>query len=188
MSIWELLLLAVGLSMDAFAISISKGLSAKEVKLRHYFIIGGWFGGFQALMPLIGYFLASLFSKYIAAFDHWIAFALLVLLGANMIREAFSKSEEDIGDSFGVKSMLLLSLAGSIDALATGVALCLDGVNIWLAISVIGATTFIFSAVGLRVGQVFGKKFKTKAEVVGGIILILIGVKILLQHLGVINF
>ncbi len=188
MSIWELLLLAVGLSMDAFAISISKGLSVKEVKLRHYFIIGSWFGGFQALMPLIGYFLASLFAKYIAAFDHWVAFALLVLLGANMIREAFSKSEEDIGDSFGFKSMLLLSLAGSIDALATGVALCLDGVNIWLAISVIGATTFIFSAVGLKVGQVFGKKFKTKAEVVGGIILILIGVKILLQHLGVINF
>lgn len=188
MSILEILLLGIGLSMDAFAVSICKGLSTKRLQTRHYLIIGAWFGGFQALMPAIGYFLGSTFKKYIDSYDHWIAFVLLTLIGANMLREAFSKGEEnDEKDaSFAFKSMLVLAVATSIDALAVGVSFAiLPQVNITAAVLFIGVVTFVLSAVGLKVGNIFGAKYKSKAEIVGGVILILIGLKILLEHLGV---
>lgn len=189
MGLVELFLIAVGLSMDAFAVSVCKGLSERSLKAKHYIIIGAWFGGFQALMPLIGYLLGSAFEQYITSFDHWVAFVLLGLIGGNMIREAFSKDEEDQDASFGFKTMLLLAIATSIDALAVGITFALlPDVNIIAAISLIGVTTFVLSAIGLKVGNVFGAKYKAKAEFVGGVILILIGTKILLEHLGVINF
>lgn len=189
MGLVELFLIAVGLSMDAFAVSVCKGLSERSLKAKHYFIIGAWFGGFQALMPLIGYLLGSAFEQYITSFDHWVAFVLLAFIGGNMIREVFSKDEEDQDASFGFKTMLLLAIATSIDALAVGITFALlPDVNIFAAISLIGVTTFVLSAIGLKVGNVFGAKYKAKAEFVGGVILILIGTKILLEHLGVINF
>ncbi|MDD6021647.1 MAG: manganese efflux pump MntP family protein [Oscillospiraceae bacterium] len=189
MGFFELLLLAVGLSMDAFAVSVCKGLSTQKLQLRHYIITGAWFGGFQALMPLIGYFLGSAFEKYITAVDHWIAFILLALIGANMIREAFSKEENKYNSSFSFKTMFVMAVATSIDALAVGITFALlPDVSIAAAVSLIGAVTFILSAVGLKVGNVFGLKYKSKAEIAGGAILILIGLKILLNHLGVINF
>lgn len=189
MGLLELLILAVGLSMDAFAVSVCKGLSTQKLKAKHYLIIGAWFGGFQALMPTIGYFLGSTFEKYITSVDHWVAFALLVIIGGNMIRESCSKDEEKANDSFSFKTMIVLAVATSIDALAVGITFALlPDVNIVAAVSFIGATTFIISAVGLKVGNIFGLKYKSKAEIVGGVILILIGTKILLEHLGVINF
>ena len=189
MSILEILLLGIGLSMDAFAVSICKGLSAKRLQAKHYLIIGAWFGGFQALMPTIGYFLGSTFEQYITAFDHWIAFVLLAAIGAGMIRESLSKEESDGNDSFSFKTMLLLALATSIDALAVGVTFALlPDVNVPLAVSLIGVTTFLCSAAGLKVGNVFGLRYKSRAEFAGGLILILIGLKILLEHLGVISF
>ena len=188
MKLTELALLAVGLSMDAFAVSVGKGLCAPRVRLRHCLTCGVYFGGFQALMPLLGYYLCTSFARYITRFDHWIAFVLLALIGANMLREAFSKEEEDesekSGNSFGFKSMLLLALATSIDALAVGVSFALlEGVNILAAVLFIGAVTFILSAVGLKVGNAFGLKYKKKAEIVGGLILIVMGAKILIDHL-----
>ena len=170
MRILDILLLGIGLSMDAFAVSICKGLSVQKLQLKHYLIIGAWFGGFQALMPTIGYFLGSTFEQYIAAFDHWVSFVLLAAIGAGMIKESLSKEETDGSASFSVKTMFVLALAPSIDALAVGI------------------TTFLFSAAGLKVGNLFGTRYKAKAELTGGIILILIGLKILLEHLGVINF
>ncbi len=189
MSISELLLIAVGLSMDAFAVSICKGLATKKVGVKHMLIVGLWFGGFQALMPLIGYFLGSTFEEYITRFDHWVAFVLLALIGGNMIREALSGEEEKANDSLGVREMLTLAVATSIDALAVGVTFALlPGVNIAAAVSFIGVITFVISAAGIKVGNAFGTKCKSKAELAGGVILILIGLKILLEHLGVINF
>ena len=189
MSISELLLIAVGLSMDAFAVSICKGLATKKVGVKHMLIVGLWFGGFQALMPLIGYFLGSTFEEYITRFDHWVAFVLLALIGGNMIREALSGEEEKANDSLGVREMLTLAVATSIDALAVGVTFALlPGVNIAAAVSFIGVITFVISAAGIQVGNAFGAKCKSKAELAGGVILILIGLKILLEHLGVINF
>ncbi|MCI7334363.1 MAG: manganese efflux pump MntP family protein [Oscillospiraceae bacterium] len=188
MSLYELFILAVGLSMDAFSVAVCKGLSVQKLQRKHFFIIGAWFGGFQALMPAIGYFLGSTFKKYIDSYDHWIAFVLLTLIGANMLREAFSKGEEnDEKDaSFAFKSMLVLAVATSIDALAVGVSFAiLPQVNITAAVLFIGVVTFALSAVGLKVGNIFGAKYKSKAEIVGGVILILIGLKILLEHLGV---
>ena len=179
----ELLLIAVGLSMDAFAVSICKGLSVQKVKPKHAACVALYFGGFQALMPLAGYLLVSTFSGYIQRFDHWIAFILLALIGANMIREAFSKEEESMSGSFSVKTMLLLAVATSIDALATGVTFQLTGTNIWMAISLVGCTTFLFSFLGVKVGSTFGAKYQSKAELIGGVILVLMGVKILLEHL-----
>ena len=185
MSILEILLLGIGLSMDAFAVSICKGLSAKRLQTRHYLIIGAWFGGFQALMPTIGFFLGSTFEQYITAFDHWVAFVLL----SGMIKESLSKEESNGNDSFSFKTMLLLALATSIDALAVGITFALlPDVNVPLAVCLIGITTFVCSAAGLKVGNLFGLKYKAKAELAGGIILILIGLKILLEHLGVISF
>ncbi len=189
MGLLELFLIAVGLSMDAFAVSVCKGLSTQKLAVKHYLIIGAWFGGFQALMPIIGYFLGSTFEKYITAYDHWIAFILLGFIGGNMIREALSKEEEKANDSFSIKTMSVLAVATSIDALAVGITFALlPEVNIVAAVSFIGAITFIISALGLKVGNIFGMKYKSKAEFAGGIILILIGTKILLEHLGVINF
>ncbi len=189
MGLFELFLLAVGLSMDAFAVSVCKGLSTRKLSMRHYLIIGAWFGGFQALMPTLGYFLGSAFQRYIESVDHWVAFILLCLIGANMLRESFSKEEEHTDASFGVKSMALLAVATSIDALAVGITFALlPDVNVPAAVSFIGCITFILSGVGLKVGNVFGLRYKSKAELCGGIILILIGVKILLEHLGLISF
>ncbi len=189
MSVIELSILAVGLSMDAFAVSVCKGLSVEKVKVKHYFIVGAWFGGFQALMPAIGYLIGSAFERYITAVDHWIAFGLLAILGVKMIIEAFKKGDEEMNASFGFKAMLVLALATSIDALAVGVTFALlPDVNIVFAVLFIGVITFALSAAGLKIGNVFGARFKNKAEIVGGVILVLMGVKILLSHLGVLPF
>ena len=189
LSLLELFLIAVGLSMDAFAVSICKGQSTKKLTARHYLIIGLWFGGFQAIMPAIGYLLGSTFERYITAVDHWVAFVLLSLIGAGMIREALSKEEDRVNDSFAPLTMLLLALATSIDALAVGITFALlPDVNIAAAVSFIGVITCVLSAIGLKVGNVFGLRYKAKAEFVGGAILILIGLKILLEHLGILSF
>ena len=183
MQLWEIFLIAVGLSMDAFAVSVCKGLSVGRVKIAHAVIAGLYFGGFQALMPLIGYFIGGRFSALIAQFDHWVVFALLTLIGINMIREAFG-DEEKTDPSFSVKAMLPLALATSIDALAVGVSFAfMEGVFIFSAVALIGATTFILSFAGVKVGGVFGAKYRSKAELVGGIVLILMGIKILVEQL-----
>ena len=185
MGLLELFVLAVGLSMDAFAVSICKGLSLGKIKAKHMCIAGAWFGGFQALMPLIGYFLGSFFAEAITKYDHWIAFVLLVLIGGNMIKEAFG-TEEELNKAMDVKTMFLLAVATSIDALAVGVTFAFLQVQIVPAIIFIGAVTFAFSAVGIKIGSIFGTKYKSKAEFIGGVILILIGLKILLEGVGLI--
>lgn len=186
MGFLELFLIAVGLSMDAFAVAICKGLSVRKLKLSHMLITGAYFGVFQAVMPLIGYYLGQTFESYITSFDHWIAFVLLSLIGANMIRESFSKEEDEYNASFSFKTMLPLAVATSVDALAVGVTFGLmQGVNIFSAVGLIGVTTFVLSFFGVKIGNVFGSKYKSKAELAGGIILILMGIKILLEHLGV---
>ena len=184
MGFWELFILAVGLSMDAFAVSVCKGLSLGKIKAKHMCLAGIWFGGFQALMPLVGYFLGSFFADVITKYSHWIAFALLAFLGAKMIKESFESEELD--DNMGWKTMLVLAVATSIDASAVGVTFAFFDVNILFAVIVIGVTTFAFSAAGVKIGSVFGEKYKSKAEIAGGIILILIGLKILLDGLGII--
>ena len=187
----ELLLLAVGLSMDAFAVSICKGLSMKKATLKAQAVCGVWFGGFQALMPLIGYFLGTLFAEAIEAFDHWVAFLLLAVIGVNMLKEAFSKEEEGSGEEnadLAPKTMLVMAIATSIDALAVGISLAMAGnVNIFLAVALIGVVTFLMSAMGVKIGNVFGSRYEKTAQAAGGIILILLGVKILLEHLGVLG-
>lgn len=186
MNLWELFLSAVGLSMDAFAVSVCKGLATEEVKVKHFFIVGLWFGGFQALMPAFGYFLGSGFEQYIASLDHWIAFILLALIGGNMIRESLSKEDECHNASFSAKTMFVMAIATSIDALAVGITFALlPDVSIAAAVSFIGIITFILSGTGLKIGNVFGTKYKAKAEFAGGLILILMGTKILLEHLGI---
>ena len=183
----ELLLLAVGLSMDAFAVSICKGLSMKKAGLKEGCICGAWFGGFQALMPLIGFFLGPLFADAIEAFDHWVAFGLLALIGINMLREAFGPQEEECCDDLSFKKMFVMAVATSIDALAVGIFLAMAGdVNIFVAIAFIGVITFALSAAGVKIGNVFGSRFEKKAQMAGGFILILIGANILLEHLGII--
>ena len=168
--------------MDAFAVSICKGLSANKLEPRHMFITGLYFGGFQALMPLIGYFLGISFRKYIESVDHWIAFVLLALIGANMIREALSTDEEEKNADFGFRSMFPMAIATSIDALTVGITLAFLDVNIWSSISLIGSITFLLSALGVLLGRIVGCKFKSKAEFFGGAVLILLGLKILLEH------
>lgn len=190
MGFWELLALGIGLSMDAFAVSVCKGLAQKKASISSMAKCGVWFGGFQALMPLIGFFLGSIFAKQIVAVDHWIAFVLLVLIGANMLKEAFSKNEDDSEKNadFSVKTMFTMAVATSIDALAVGISLSMAGdVNIWLAVLLIGITTFVLSAAGVKIGSIFGNRFEKKAQITGGVILILLGVKILLEHLGIIG-
>lgn len=185
MSLISLFIIAVGLSMDAFAVSICKGLAMQKINLRKAGIVGLWFGGFQALMPFIGYLLGSQFEQYITAIDHWIAFVLLGLIGASMIKEALSKEEECANDSLDCKTMFLLAVATSIDALAVGVTFAFLQVEIVPAVSFIGIITFTLSVVGVKVGNIFGTRYKSKAELAGGIILIVMGIKILLEHLGI---
>ena len=185
MGVLELIFIAIGLSMDAFAVSICKGLSLKKVNLKQMMIAGLYFGGFQALMPLIGYLLGVGFESFVQSIDHWIAFILLTILGINMIKESFS-DDENVDSNFTFKVMLPLAIATSIDALAVGITFAFLRVNILISILVIGITTFGFSFLGVKIGNVAGEKFKNKAELIGGIILILIGLKILLEHLGII--
>ena len=186
----ELLLIGVGLSMDAFAVSICKGLAMRRVNKKQAFVIGLFFGGFQALMPFIGWALGTQFESYITSIDHWIAFVLLGLIGLNMIKESREKAEEGEcqNDSFGIKTMVPLAVATSIDALAVGVTFAFLNVDIVPAVSFIGTITFFLSVLGIKIGNVFGTKFKAKAELAGGIILILMGTKILLEHLGFLSF
>ena len=192
MGILELFILAVGLSMDAFAVAVCKGLATPKVKTKHMLIAGLWFGGFQALMPFIGYCLGSAFEKYVTAVDHWIAFVLLGAIGANMIKESFSKEEGCSDCDFGFKTMLLMAIATSIDALAAGIALAMDlkgeAAKAYLAVLFIGVITFTLSAIGVKIGNICGMKWQSKAEFTGGAILILLGVKILLEHLGILKF
>ena len=189
MGLLELFLIAVGLSMDAFAVSVCKGLSERQLKAKHYLIIGAWFGGFQAIMPTIGYLLGSTFEQYITAVDHWIAFVLLCFIGGNMIREALSKDEEKLDASFSFKTMLLLAIATSIDALAIGISFAFLGVQdytqILSPICIIGLVSFVMSLIGLIFGIQCGCGIarKLKAELWGGIILVIIGLKILVEHL-----
>ena len=182
MSIWEILVIGIGLSMDAFAVSVCKGLSVQKIKPKHCLLAGVYFGGFQALMPLLGWVLGKQFEQLIKSVDHWIAFVLLALIGANMIRESFSP-EEGQNDSFTFKTMLPLAVATSIDALAVGVTFAFLEVDILPAVSLIGATTFALSAAGVKIGSVFGDRFQSKAELAGGVVLILMGIKILIEHL-----
>ena len=184
MSLIELFILAVGLSMDAFAVSVCKGLSLGKIKPKHMCIAGAWFGGFQALMPLIGYFLGSFFADKITKYSHWIAFILLVIIGANMVREAFGE-EERLDANMNPASMFLLAIATSIDALAVGITFAFLNVHIVSAASMIGVCTFLISFAGVKIGNIFGTKYKSKAELAGGIILILLGFKILLEHLHI---
>ncbi len=188
LEIISVILLGVGLAMDAFAVSVCKGLSVGEVKPKHLITAGLWFGLFQAGMPVIGYLIGDRLHGYIEQVDHWVAFILLASIGVNMLKEAFSGKEEKPADaSFGVKTMLVMAVATSIDALVVGVALAMEEeTNIWLSAAVIGVITFALSAAGVKLGSVFGKKYEKKARIAGGIILILIGLKVLLEHLGVI--
>ena len=182
----ELLLIAVGLSMDAFAVSVCKGLSVKKVGVKHAALAGLYFGGFQFLMPVIGYLLGFRFESVIENIDHWVAFVLLAFIGGNMIKESFGKAEE-LNDDFSVKTMLLMAIATSIDALAVGITFAFLEVQILPAAGLIGVTTFLLSFVGIYIGNAFGTRYKSKAELAGGIILVVIGVKILLEHLGIIS-
>lgn len=186
MSIWELFIIAVGLSMDAFAVSVCKGLSAGRVRVSHALTAGIWFGGFQALMPFLGWLLGSRFQSFITSVDHWIAFLLLGLIGANMVRESRSQEEEEVGASFAPKAMLPLAVATSIDALTVGITFAFLQVNIYWAIALIGVTTFVLSAIGVKAGGIVGERGKSRAELAGGIVLILMGCKILVEHLGLI--
>ena len=187
MGFGELFLLAVGVSMDAFAVAVCKGLAMKKATLKSQAIVGAWFGGFQGLMPLIGFLLGTLFAAAIEAIDHWVAFGLLGIIGFNMLKEAFSSEEEEADADLSVRTMFIMAVATSIDALAVGISLAMAGnVNIVLAVSLIGATTFTLSAIGVNVGNVFGSRFEKNAQIAGGVILILLGLKILLEHLGVI--
>lgn len=185
MSLFTLFVTAVGLSMDAFAVSVCKGLAMKKLSMKKALIIGLWFGGFQALMPAIGYLLGSRFERYVTAIDHWIAFVLLALIGANMIKEALSGDEScEANDSVDIKTMLMLAVATSIDALAVGVTYAFLKVAILPAVLFIGGVTFLLSIAGVKAGNVFGIKYKSRAELAGGVILIVMGLKILLEHLG----
>ena len=190
MGFFELLLLAVGVSMDAFAVSICKGLAMQKADMKSMCIVGSWFGGFQAMMPAIGFFLGTLFAAAIEAVDHWVAFSLLGILGVNMLRDAFSGCdccEDAVEADLTVKTMFVMAVATSIDALAVGISLAMaGGVNIFSAVTFIGLTTFGFSAVGVKIGSVFGGKFEKKAQMAGGVILMIIGLNILLEHLGIV--
>lgn len=197
----EIILIAIGLAMDAFAVSICKGLATKKLEIKHMCIVGIWFGGFQALMPIIGYYLGSTFSSYITKIDHWIAFALLAFIGINMIKESLEKPKCDseeckngqcnidnnesitVNNPFAVKTMFIMAIATSIDALAVGVTFAFLDVNVWVAVAFIGIITFAMSAIGIKIGNIFGDKYKSKAEFAGGVILILLGIKILVEAL-----
>ncbi len=183
MSALELFIIAVGLSMDAFAVSVCKGLSMGKMHIKNALIVGLYFGGFQAMMPALGYLLGSHFKEAITAYDHWIAFSLLGIIGFNMIREALNKEEETCSASLAIGDMVILAIATSIDALAVGVTFAFLQVRIVPAVSFIGATTFVLSVIGVKIGTVFGCRYKSRAELTGGVILILMGCKILVEHL-----
>ena len=187
MGTWELITTAAALAMDAFAVAICKGLATDKVKIKHMLTVGLWFGGFQALMPLIGYLVGSSFASYIESFDHWIAFGLLAIIGVNMIREALGEDEEQQEDSScgctGFKTMLMMAIATSIDALAVGVTFAFLKVNIWKSVLLIGITTFIFSFCGVKIGNIFGSRYSKISEIAGGTILIILGIKILIEHM-----
>lgn len=187
MGLLELFIIAVGLSMDAFAVAICKGLSVRTLRPRHAVITGLYFGGFQALMPLIGFLLGVQFQSLITSVDHWIAFVLLALIGGNMIRESRDTDEENLSDSFSFATMLPLAVATSIDALAVGVTFAFLQVDIIPAVCFIGVMTFVLSCIGVKAGNVFGAKYKSRAELFGGVVLILMGLKILLEHLGILG-
>lgn len=190
MGIFEFLIIAIVLSLDAFAVSVCKGLATQNIKPRHLISAGLWFGGFQALMPTIGYFLGAAFESYITSIDHWVAFILLSLIGLNMIKESFGDTEENsANDSFSAKTMLVMAVATSIDALAVGITFAFTVETVWhliFAVSSIGVITFIFSATGVKLGSIFGTKYNKKATFTGGVILIILGLKLLLEGLGVI--
>lgn len=184
---FEFFMISFGLSMDAFAVSVCKGLSVYKLNKKYYLIIGAWFGGFQALMPLIGYCLGSAFEKYITSIDHWITFILLSFIGVKMLREGISNQNDDINGSFSIKTMAILAIATSVDALAVGITFALlPSVNILAAVSFVGMITFALSMLGLKIGNAFGIKYRSKAEIAGGVILIIIGLKIFLEHMGII--
>lgn len=182
MGVIELLLISVGLAMDAFAVSVGKGMTLTQVRPRHALTAGAWFGAFQALMPIIGYFVGRSFASYVASVDHWIAFGLLILIGTNMIREAVWGDDEEIDGNFGFRTMLLMAIATSIDAMAVGISMAFLDVNIWMSALVIGVVTLSLSAVGVYLGSLFGSRLGSKAGVVGGLILIAIGIKIVIEH------
>lgn len=188
MGIVELLLLSIGLAMDAFAVSICKGISMKKMNWKKAIIIGLYFGEFQALMPTIGFFLGSAFQNLITSIDHWIAFLLLTIIGGGMIKESFGNDSENRNDDVSFKTMIVLAIATSIDALAVGITFAFLKVNLILAVSLIGIITFVLAVAGTKIGNKFGDKYESKAELVGGVILVLLGIKILLEHLGVISF
>lgn len=181
-------LIGIGLSMDAFAVSVCKGVKMPKFNFKQTFIISLFFGAFQAIMPLIGFYLGISFKDYIESIDHWVAFVLLVFIGAKMAIESFKDDDENISNKFDIKELFVLSVATSIDALAVGIAFAIDDVNIFAAVTLIGVTTFVLSAIGVFIGYKFGEVYKSKAELAGGIILILIGIKVLLEHLNVISF
>lgn len=191
MNIVEIVLLAVSLSMDAFAVALCKGLALKKINLKSCAIVGLWFGAFQGLMPMIGYFLGSTFADKITSIDHWIAFILLAIIGGNMIKESFDKCDDCKDSSLGFKAMLLMAIATSIDALAVGVSFAFTDFDpdwfVYIAFVLIGIITFTLSSVGVKIGNIFGTKYKSKAEFAGGFILILLGLKILLEGLGIIK-
>lgn len=182
MSLFEILVIAIGVSMDAFAVAICKGLSVSKLRPSHALKTGLWFGGFQALMPLIGYYAGVRFADVVSSVDHWIAFILLGFIGANMIKESFSCEEESHDSDFSFKTMLAMAVATSIDALAVGVSFAFLRVRIWMAVLIIGLMTALFSIAGVRIGNVFGSRYKSLAELVGGVILLLMGIKILIEH------
>lgn len=184
----EILLISIGLAMDAFAVSVCKGLAMKKMSWKKAIIIGLYFGIFQAVMPVIGYFLGTTFERFITNVDHWVAFILLVGIGINMVKEAFDKESENRNDNVDVKTMLVLSIATSIDALAIGITFACLKIHIVMPVITIGLITFIISVIGVKIGNQFGDKYGKKAEIMGGVILILLGIKILLEHLGIINF
>ncbi len=188
MEIYEILLIGIGLAMDAFAVSICKGLSMKKMNWKNAVIIALYFGVFQALMPLIGYFLGMTFESIVTTFDHWVAFALLTLIGGGMIKESFDDEDDKKNDRVDFKTMVVLAIATSIDALAVGITFAFFDVNIVLAVSIIGIITFIISVLGVKIGNRFGDKYQNKAQLMGGIILVLLGFKILLEHLEIISF
>lgn len=188
MGILGIALIGIGLAMDAFAVSVCKGLSMKKMNWKKTIIIGTYFGAFQAIMPLIGYFLGIGFQDKVTSIDHWIAFVLLLIIGINMIKEALAGEEEGKNDNVNFKEMIVLAIATSIDALAIGITFAFLEINIFLAIGIIGIITFIISIIGVKIGNVFGNKYEKGAQIVGGVILILMGIKILLEHLGIINF
>ena len=185
MELLDIIIIAVGLSMDAFAVAVCKGLSVIKLKPKHAVLTGLYFGGFQALMPVIGFLLGFKFEKYIAGIDHWVCFLLLAMIGGSMIREALGREDDSVDDSFSFKAMLPLALATSIDALAVGISFAFMGVDIVTAALIIGAVTFVLSGAGVYIGYFFGTRSRKTAEIVGGVVLILIGLKILLEHLGI---